>query len=343
MKQKTVYDVFCGCGGLSYGFIKAGYKVLLGVDHDLKALRTYERNHPGSAVLHGDLRKMDKRKLNGFANGGVDVLTGGVPCQGVSLSGHRLREDPRNELFNSYLGILSAVRPRAFVMENVPGLVGLFNGELKDFLLEHFGKLGYTVSYQIINASLYGVPQSRRRVFFVGLLDGGYFEFPKPLLSDPVTSLEALSDLPEYGLPDGSAYKNGALSPYQKLMRLGSEGIFNHAVTNHRPKTRNIISLVPDGGNYKNLPPELQNTRKVNIAWTRFDSRKPGCTIDTGHRHHFHYEYNRVPTVRESARIQSFPDSFIFEGDKTSQYRQVGNAVPPLLAEIIAKKLLDYL
>ena len=126
-------------------------------------------------------------------------------------------------------------------------------------------------------------------------------------------------------------------------MRKESKGIYNHQITSHSEKTKSIISLVPDGGNYKDLPLDLRETRKVNIAWTRLNSKKPSFTIDTGHRHHFHYVYNRVPTVRESARIQSFPDSFIFVGNKTSQYKQVGNAVPPLLANIKNHKVISTL
>lgn len=126
-------------------------------------------------------------------------------------------------------------------------------------------------------------------------------------------------------------------------MRIGSTVLHNHQTTIHTPKTVEIIAQVPDGGNYKDLPEHLRETRKVNIAWTRFNSQKPSFTIDTGHRHHFHYTYNRVPTVRESARLQSFPDNFIFLKGKTSQYKQVGNAVPPLLAQVLAEKLKDYL
>jgi DNA (cytosine-5)-methyltransferase 1 len=122
-------------------------------------------------------------------------------------------------------------------------------------------------------------------------------------------------------------------------MRSNSVGINNHTTTKHNDKTKMIISLVPDGGNYKDLPIEYRETRKVNIAWTRLNSKRPSFTIDTGHRHHFHYKYNRVPTVREAARIQSFPDNFIFLGNKSQQETQVGNAVPPILAEVLAKEI----
>jgi len=121
--------------------------------------------------------------------------------------------------------------------------------------------------------------------------------------------------------------------------RTNSKGVYNHEITIHTEQTKRIISLVPDGGNYKDLPDSLQSTRKVHIAWTRLNSKKPSFTIDCGHNHHFHYKYNRVPTVRESARLQSFPDSFVFIGNKGSQLKQVGNAVPPLMAKAIAEQL----
>ena len=138
-------------------------------------------------------------------------------------------------------------------------------------------------------------------------------------------------------------YSIPAENNYQKKMREGSKSILNHSITIHKERTKEIISMVPDGGNYKDLPKELWDTRKVHIAWTRMDSRRPCFTIDTGHNHHFHYRANRVPTVRESARIQSFPVTFEFVGIKTSQLKQVGNAVPPLLAEAIADSLKRYL
>ena len=342
--QPSAIDLFSGCGGLSYGLGRAGFDVVLGVDHDSYALRSFVRNHPGSEALFADISKLTKKDFFPFiGKRNIDVLIGGPPCQGVSLSGHRIRKDPRNDLFLSYLEILEFLRPRAFVMENVPGLASLFGGELFNVLLESFERIGYTVSHKILNAADYGVPQSRRRLFFVGLYNGPCFRFPDSLKATPVTSFEALSDLPEDSLPDGTVYPGKAESKYQRLLRKGSKGIFNHQITNHREKTIHIISQVPDGGNYKDLPAHLQGTRKVNIAWTRLKSGRPSFTVDTGHRHHFHYLYNRIPTVRESARLQSFPDTFVFEGSRTSQHRQVGNAVPPILANIIGKQLLEYL
>ena len=203
--------------------------------------------------------------------------------------------------------------------------------------------MGYTVAVKVLLASDYGVPQNRRRAIFVGLKDGNEFTFPIPFDTKKVTAEEALSDLPEHTVDDGGAYPFPPLSQYQQLMRSKSNCLYNHQTTTHNQKTIDIISLVPDGGNYKDLPVELQSTRKVHIAWTRLCSTKPSFTIDTGHRHHFHYSFNRIPTARESARIQSFPDEFFFTCSKTSQLKQVGNAVPPLLAKAIAKALKHQL
>lgn len=157
----------------------------------------------------------------------------------------------------------------------------------------------------------------------------------------------ALSDLPpltdELGTESGMDYYTAPENDYQRLMRARSSVVKNHVAAKHSEKVKYIISLVPAGGNYKNLPEEYRNTRHFHVAWTRFPDNKPAPTIDTGHRHHFHYKYNRVPTVRECARIQSFPDDFVFLGNKTDQFRQVGNAVPPLMAQAIAEQLLKYL
>jgi len=157
---------------------------------------------------------------------------------------------------------------------------------------------------------------------------------------------DAIGDLPLLNGDKGAEempYISRPKNEYQAVMRKGSRAIFNHVVSNHAKQTTDIISLVPEGGNYKDLPRHLKNTRNFHIAWTRLHREKPSPTIDTGHRHHFHPTANRIPTVRESARIQSFPDKFRFLGTKTSQYKQVGNAVPPLLAYAIGKKIVKYL
>lgn len=338
-------DLFCGCGGLSYGFEKAGFDILLGIDNDRMALNTFELNHKNSKTICGDITQVTKKdiyELTGTKK--IDVIIGGPPCQGMSLSGPRKFEDPRNRLYLSFIRLVEEIQPRAFIIENVPGLVGLFKGKIKDSIIEKFSEMGYTVNHKIVCAANYGVPQSRKRVIFVGMKDK---EFLFPEEEEPTVTCEmALSDLPPLidNLGEKHAdYESKPRNEYQNMMRKNSVKVHNHIAAAHTERIKHIISLVPDGGNYKDLPEEFRESRNFHVAWTRFNSQKPAPTIDTGHRHHFHYKYNRVPTVRECARLQSFPDDFIFLGNKTQQFRQVGNAVPPVLARKLAEELKNYL
>lgn len=349
MKTKdsiNAIDLFCGCGGLSYGFEQAGVNILLGIDNDDMALRVFEKNHKNAQSICGDITQItynDIKKITGSQT--IDMIIGGPPCQGMSLSGPRKFDDPRNKLYLSYIRLVGEIGPQAFVIENVPGLISLFGGQIKDNIIRKFKEMGYTVTYKILCAADYGVPQNRKRVIFVGLKNG-CFDFEKLKVKDKVTCEMALSDLPPLIDEIGTDLAEYACEPnndYQTLMRKRSSQVHNHIAAVHSEKVKKIISLVPDGGNYKDLPEEFRNTRNFHVAWTRFRSDKPAPTIDTGHRHHFHYKYNRVPTVRECARLQSFPDDFIFEGNKTQQFRQVGNAVPPLMAQAIAEEVIKYL
>lgn len=339
----NVLDLFCGAGGLSCGFERAGFNILLGIDNDKKALETFEANHNGAKSICGDITGISYEDIRAvIGNQQIDVIVGGPPCQGFSLSGPRNFNDPRNKLYLSYIRLVQEIRPRAFVIENVPGLVGLFKGEVKDSIVESLSVLGYDVKYKILCAADYGVPQSRKRVVFVGVKKGEREFFYPETLDYIVTCEMALSDLPALTDTRGEDVQDYVAAPqnlYQEIMREKSPKVRNHIAATHSEKVQHIISLVPDGGNYKNLPEEYRSSRNFHVAWTRFASQKPAPTIDTGHRHHFHYRYNRVPTVRECARIQSFPDDFIFIGNKTQQFRQVGNAVPPLMAERIAEQV----
>lgn len=355
----NVIDLFCGCGGFSKGFERAGFSVKLGIDVWEDATRTYNRNFPEARTITGDITQYSPEELLSTANieaKDIDVIIGGPPCQGFSLSGKRMLDDPRNVLYKSFVRMVEHIRPKVFVMENVPGLVRLFNGSVKQQVIENFTSIGYNVDVEQLTASDYGVPQARKRVFFVGLRSDlfgflNHFNFPEATHGTGgipyVTCEDALSDLDFIGdctlLPEVAEYTSPPKSDYQREMRKGSSLLTNHVATIHTKKTRDIISMVPDGGNYKDLPESLWSTRKVNIAWTRMNSKKPCFTIDTGHNHHFHYRVNRVPTVRESARIQSFPDNFVFLGNKGSQLKQVGNAVPPMLAAALAAQIKQYL
>lgn len=343
-KKLNIIDLFCGCGGLSLGFENAGFNVLLGIDMWEDALVTYRHNHKNGNTLCADLASLPVEEVDkAINNKKVDVIIGGPPCQGFSIAGKRIVDDERNKLYKSFVRMVAYFKPKAFVLENVPNILSIGDGAVREAIIKDFSELGYKVTYKVLLAADYGVPQNRRRAIFVGMLDGKEFVFPEPTVKQPVTSKEAISDLPEGGIEDGGDYPLPPQTEYQKLMRQGCEKLYNHEITIHNDRTKEIIAMVPDGGNYKDLPVELQNTRKVHIAWTRLNSKRPSITIDTGHFHHFHYEYNRVPSARESARFQSFPDSFVFIGNKTSKLKQIGNAVPPLMAEVIANEIKKQL
>ncbi len=343
----NVLDLFCGCGGLSCGFIQAGFNVIIGVDNDEAALRTFKNNHIGAKVANINLADdtVCEQIENLIPDTKVDLIIGGPPCQGFSLTGSRNFYDKRNKLYLAMVKTVKHFKPKAFLIENVTGMATLYGGEVKDKIIECFTELGYNVNVQVLCAADYGVPQMRKRLVFVGIRnDIGEFKFPEKVRTPDnyVSCEDALSDLPglETDLGEEKAeYKNQPFTKYQKEMRKNSNTLYNHVATKHTEQVKNIISLVPDGGNYKDLPPGIGTSRKFNEAWTRYNSKKPSRTIDTGHRNHFHYKYNRVPTVRENARLQSFPDDFIFYGTKTQQNRQVGNAVPPMLSYNLAKQI----
>ena len=347
----TVIDLFSGCGGFSFGFQQAGFQVVLGVDSSEIALKTFAENHNNSNTLNLDLHLDESiEKIAESINGKeIDVIIGGPPCQGFSLTGTRNKNDERNTLFNSIFKLSKRVNPKAIIIENVPGLLTLYNGEAKKAIILLCKQYGYTCNPKILFAPDYGVPQIRKRVFFVALRnDLGTFHFPEKLLSadNYISSKSAIDDLPDLEFDFGAnklEYNKKPKTDYQKKMRKDAKILFNHVGTKHTKHVIDVISQVPEGGNHKDLPPGVGDSRKFNEAWTRYHSEKPSKTIDTGHRNHFHYKWNRVPTVRENARLQSFPDNFIFYGNKTQQYRQVGNAVPPLLGKVLAEQLKKYL
>ena len=268
------YRPFCGCGGFSLGFERAGFNVLLGIDVWKDAICTFKHNHKTSQVLQADLSNLDPSDTRFFLNGkSIDIIIGGPPCQGFSVAGKRIVDDIRNKLYKSFVNFVAYYKPKAFVMENVPNILSIGGGAVRDSILKDFSELGYTIEYRILMASDYGVPQNRRRAIFVGFLNGHHFVFPERFTTNKVTAEEAISDLPEQSVVDGNAYPCSPKSAYQELMRRNSTSLFNHQATVHNEKTIEIISHVPDGGNYKDLPIELQGTRKVHIAWTRLNSK----------------------------------------------------------------------
>lgn len=343
MRNKII-DLFCGCGGLSLGFEEAGFEVAYAIDNWKKAIETYNHNHDRDIAECRDIHSLSDEELKAFKEqGDICGVIGGPPCQGFSKVGTRDVNDPRNHLYLEYYRVVKLVEPDFFVIENVSGLLTLSKGLFRDDIVKRFGDLGYNVTYKEVIASNYGVPQNRHRVFFVGMKKGN-FVFPEKL-DYIVTSKDAIGDLvpldAENGLDEMHEYATDPQNDYQRKMRGNQKLVANHQITNHTQQTIDIISMVPDGGTIYDLPDEYWNVRKYRKGFERMPSFKPCHTVDTGHRNYFHYSENRIPTARENARLQSFPDWYEFLGTKTDQYKEIGNAVPPELAFHIAKAIMD--
>lgn len=336
-----IIDLFCGIGGLSLGFEQSGFEVLYAVDMWEDAVKTYNHNRKDKVARVMSVEDFNKEVLPQLASENkITGIIGGPPCQGFSTVGKRDIDDPRNKMYLEFYKAVKLAKPEFFVIENVKGMLTLNKGAFVKDLLERFGEhgLGYTISYKLLNAADYGIPQNRYRVFYVGIKNKK-FEFPAPY-NYQLTAKDGISDLLH---SNNEHYGSEPQNEYQKTLRGSQEKPLNQDYTAHTEQTVNIISQIPDGGNIRSLPKEFWEIRKYNKAFERMSSQRPSNTIDTGHRNYFHYAEPRIPTLRESARIQSFPDNFEVLGTRGSQYKQVGNAVPPMLAKVIAEKIKTML
>lgn len=357
-RELSVIDLFCGCGGLSLGFKMAGFKLFGGVDFAEAAMNTHRNYFHTPFEYCGDIAEISDDFIKNKLSNKVDVIIGGPPCQGFSGLNMRKDEknDPRNKLFLQFLRFVEIIKPKALVIENVKQILTSNNGAVKEEILKVLKELGYNVSFSILDASDFGVPQSRRRAIFVGIRkDIGSFEFdsltkymlPKTTVFDAISDI---AEIEEYVIknPDEPFYELGKpKTNLQKELRKRSESkLFNHLMYYPTRHVQTMISYVKQGENWTSVPRHLfksdRDNRQSNYL-KRLEYDKPSITIDTGHNMYFHPVFNRVPTIRESARLQSFPDDFIFYGNKGEQFRQVGNAVPPLLAKAIANGIMEVL
>lgn len=350
----NVIDLFCGCGGLSEGFRLAGFNIVGGVDFNEAAIKTYNHNFIGAKGICCDLSNMDEKMiLENFGDlKNIDVIIGGPPCQGFSAANRYKSEgdDPRNKLFFEFVKFVDLAQPKAVVIENVRGIVTSNNGYAKDRIYEIFENRGYNVVHRVLDASDYGVPQKRLRNFFV-MTKGFEFDFNTlNKVEEIITVKEAIGEL--YDLENNQevvkVLHSNPVTSYQKYLRRDDGKILNHEVRYPADKVQERIAHVPQGGNWKDIPEDLFSNNRTNrhsSAYKRLNETTTSVTIDTGNSHsnYFHPLYNRIPTVREAARIQSFNDQFEFQGSRTDQYRQVGNAVPPLLSKAIAEQLKGVL
>ena len=353
-------DLFAGAGGLSLGLEWAGFSVVVGADHDPHALETHAANIEGLAYA-GDLADPAEflALLETWGISQVDLLAGGPPCQPFSKagqsklrslveSGSRPAHDPRADLWTAYVAIVRALRPRAVLMENVPDVASWNEGAVLTGLLSLLQNEGYRVEARVLSARDYGVPQLRPRLFVVGMRDGRSFEWPEPS-TERVTLWDAIGDLPTIGpgvTTDPQPYVGATTTAFSEAMRAhmgpsDAELVFDHITRDVRPDDAEAFALMPEGGTYKDLPPRLQRYRTdiFTDKYKRLARDEVSRTI-TAHLAKDGYWYihpisDRTLSIREAARLQSFPDWFRFAGTPTHRFRQIGNAVPPLVGKAL--------
>jgi len=352
MENLKVIDLFSGAGGLSQGFRDAGYKIVSAVEIDKNLSQTYKKNFPKTKLFESDITKIKSTKL--LANNSkIDVIIGGPPCQGFSMSGKRIRSngiflnDKRNKLFKEFVRIIKDLKPKVFLMENVPGILTIFNGKTKNQILSIFKSAGYNTKVKVMLAADYGVPQLRKRAFFIGNnlgIDPEFF-FPIKKTKNYISVKDAIFDLPFIKSGEGkfkTNYEKKPFTGYQKEMRKNSKFLYNHVSTLHDEKVLKIMKMLKEGEGRKNLPPKFRTKSIHSGSYMRIVKNKPSYTVTTRFDtppvgRVTHPVCDRALTAREAARLQSFPDNFIFVGKRTHIGIQIGNAVPPLLAEEIAK------
>lgn len=372
MAALTAIDLFAGAGGLSEGFRQAGFDVLAANDFDPESAETFRQNHPGTLFIEGPIQDVDTSELLdtvGLSRGELGVLLGGPPCQAFSVYNHqRGMHDERSGLFRQYLRVVEGLMPRFVVMENVTGITSVAEGRAVREIHQSLKKLGYTVESRILKAEEYGVPQERRRIFFLASLDFQEIPWPDPshgsstgllwtALKPHVTVRDAIGDLPPLAMGEGeeeSRYGGRPCSDYQRLLREGSPALYNHVAPYLGQINVERLKHIPQGGSWRDIPEALlpagmKKARRSDHTkrYGRLHPEGLSCTILTKCDLHWgayiHPDQERTLTVREAARFQSFPDHIRFYGSRGSQFRQVGNAVPPLLAKAVAMPIAEAL
>lgn len=328
MEKYKYIDLFAGAGGMSLGFDKAGFENVLAVEYDECFAETYKFNFPKHNLRVEDIKNISNDEIKEIiGNNKIDVIIGGPPCQGFSIAGRIGRnfiDDERNQLFKEFVRFVNVIKPKIFVMENVAALKTHNKGKTIEEIVNEFENVGYTVKYDVLNAVNYGVPQQRRRIFIIGTLDeNNKFEFPKKT-NKYITIEEALNGLPEL--------KSGETS-----------NIPNHNAMHHSKQMLKKMSYVKDGGDRNDIPEEIRPKSGDIRKYIRYNSKEPSICITGDMRKVFHFNQNRALTGRELARIQTFPDNFIFKGNAGKVQQQIGNAVPPKLAFQIANSVKEVL
>lgn len=352
MKRRIGIDIFSGAGGLSLGAEMAGVTVRYGVEINKYAAASFAYNHKNATVLTGDITQIKTSELK--LNEDVFVIMGGPPCQGFSMSNTMSRnmDNEKNFLYLEFVRFVRELQPKWFVLENVWGLTKMNDGQILETIQENFIALGYNVKAKILWANEYGVPQKRYRCFIIGNRDGINFEFPQSR-GTHVTVEEAFADLPP--LVNGQMlveadytieYDNA--SEYAKLMRRNSQKAMQNFVTLNNELVIQRYHHIPQGGNWRDIPDYLMTnyadkSRCHSGIYKRLKADAPSVVISNYRKSMLiHPTQDRGLSVREAARLQSFPDDFIFQGPHMSIQQQIGNAVPPLLSKAVFDQILSY-
>lgn len=380
-------DLFCGAGGFAEGFRQAGFDILAGNDIDSLAGTTFQANFPDASFFECPISELNGKELlkaSRLRRGELDCLIGGPPCQSFSYNNHaRSRRKARARLFRDYLRIVETLQPKCLVMENVPGILTIGGGAIVDEIYDELSTLGYECEARILYSEDFGVPQQRRRVFFIATRlvwdekmfpDGLYGPAAKPLakvneyvhrwepkggnkIPKPPSVWAAIGDLPSLQNGDGkeeSQYRNAPRTLYQRALRADQQVLMNHVAPALQEKMLERIRHVPEGGNWRDipfrlLPAGMQRAHESDHTKRYGRLQKEGlcCTILTKCDPHWgsyiHPVADRAITVREAARLQSFPDSFVFSGGRSYQFKQVGNAVPPLMAAAVGRSIRKHI
>lgn len=341
-KDKLTYvDLFSGVGGMTLGFEREGFENIFSIDFDKTICQTYKKNFPYHVLIEKDIKDLTEKEILELTKGKeVDIIFGGTPCQGFSMAGNIGRsfiDDPRNHLFKEFARVVSILKPKFFIIENVARVYNHNKGKTRKEIISLFKKLGYEIECKILNSANYGVPQVRSRVFFIGNRLHLKNKFPEKTFDKHTqttitnqkikqwrTIKEAIDDLPKLS--------SGEIS-----------NIPNHEAMSHSEQMLNKMSYISNGGSRHQIPEKLRPKSGDIRKYIKYNADEPSICVTGDMRKVFHYSQNRALSVRELARIQSFPDDFIFVGSKMSQQQQVGNAVPPLMAQAIAKTIKEEL
>ncbi len=364
-----VFDIFSGCGGMSWGLHKTGFEVIGALDNWKIALDTFKVNHPDSKIFCGDIRDFDIkdiRKQLGLKKGELDCLVGGPPCQGFSKnvpSAFRFLEDPRNQLFNDYLNFVEEFYPRTVVMENVAEIYNAYNGTVRNTIIERLENMGYEVEVRVLFGPDYGIPQRRSRCFFLASRTGFKPYFPEPTHSKKtvsglfgetlnyVSAWDAINDLPELENGEGAIemkYDKKPQNEFQKFMRNGNTVLFDHITRELKGVQIERMKSIKAGQGIKDLPEHIRPKGGYSGAYGRLDFSNVAPTITRwvfhpGSGRYGHPKNDRLITIREAARIQCFTDDFKFTGTYIEKAHQIGNAVPSVFMYRLSEPIMEAL